>query len=99
MSVYLVGDVEVLNSAAYREYGERFDPILEKYGGKILVVGGDPTPVEGDWRPHRLVILEFPDREAADAWYRSQEYAEIAPIRQEHARTHFITRFDGWETT
>lgn len=99
MSVYLVADVELLNPVAYREYAEQFDPILETFGGRILVVGGEPTPLEGEWHPHRLVILEFPDRDAVDAWYRSPEYAEIVQIRYEHARTHFITCFDGWEAT
>jgi uncharacterized protein (DUF1330 family) len=96
MTAYVIADVDVLDRGGYQEYADRFDAILARFGGEILVVGGSPTPVEGEWIPDRLVILAFPNRAAADAWYRSPEYAEIAPIRHQHARTHFITQFDGW---
>ena len=96
MATYLIADVDVLDREAYQEYADKFDAILARFGGEILVVGGNPTPVEGAWIPTKLVVLKFPDQAAADAWYRSPEYAEIALIRHQHARTHFITRFDGW---
>jgi uncharacterized protein (DUF1330 family) len=51
--------------------------------------------MEGNWLPRRLVILEFPSAAKAKAWLASPEYAEIAPIRAEHARTHFITIVEG----
>jgi len=99
MAAYLIGDVEVLNEEEYAEYRRRFDGILDLYGGSILVAGGAPEPLEGDWRPKRLVILAFPDIDQARRWYASPEYAEIAPIRQNHALTHFVTLIDGWQAT
>ncbi len=97
MAAYLIASVDVINAEAYREYRERFDPILEQFDGRILVAGGTPEPLEGDWAPARLVVLEFPDMERAKAWYHSPEYAGIAPIRFEHAVTNYLTLFPGWE--
>jgi uncharacterized protein (DUF1330 family) len=96
VAAYLIADVEVLDEAAYGEYRRRFDGILEQFGGRILVAGGDPVAVEGEWLPKRLVVLSFPDMEHARSWYASPEYAEIASIRRDHARTHFVTLIDGW---
>ena len=97
VAAYLIASVDVINPEAYREYRERFDPILERFGGRILVAGGKAEPLEGEWAPARLVVLEFPDIERAKAWYQSPEYAGIVPIRFEHAETHFLTLFPGWE--
>ncbi len=97
MAAYLIADVEVQNEAAYAVYAQKFDAILALFGGRILVVGGNPRAVEGEWIPKRLVILEFPSQEAALQWQASPEYGEIAPIRQQHAVTHFITMFDGFD--
>lgn len=96
MAAYLIADVEVNNPDAYREYREKFDPTLTHYQGKLLVVGGHCEPWEGEWAPKRLIVLEFPTAELARAWYDSPEYAEIAPIRRDHATTHFLTLVHGW---
>lgn len=96
MAAYILADVEVLDEDAYREYRQRVDAILARYGGRILVNGGAPQPIEGHWQPARLVVLSFPSLERAKSWYASSEFAEIAPIRQCHARTHFVTLIDGW---
>jgi len=96
MAGYAIGDVEVLDEAAYGEYRRRFDDILAKFGGRILVNGGHAQAMEGNWIPRRLVILEFPSANLARAWLASAEYGEIAPIRHEHAKTHFLTIVEGW---
>ena len=38
---------------------------VEKYGGKFLVRGGTMLTLEGDWKPKRLVMTEFPTIEQA----------------------------------
>ncbi|WP_310159595.1 DUF1330 domain-containing protein [Paraburkholderia terricola] len=46
--------------------------------------------LEGDWQPHRLVIIEFPDMASLMAWYESPEYAPLKAIRETCARTRII---------
>jgi uncharacterized protein (DUF1330 family) len=41
------------------------------------------------------VILEFPSYEQAQAWYRSPEYQEIIPLRQQHGRNGALILVDG----
>jgi len=97
MAAYFIGDVEVLDRGGYDEYATRFDATLAEFGGRILVVGGNPEPIEGDWRPGRLVVLEFPSVERAKAWYASPAYQEILPIRLRHGQTHYVTLFESWD--
>lgn len=62
----------------------------------MLVAGGAPVAIEGEGLPERLVVLFFPDLERARSGYASADYAEIAPIRRDHARTQVVTLIAGW---
>lgn len=66
------------------DYLERIDATLAPYGGRFLVHGGEIDAVEGDW-PGDVVIIAFPDADAAHAWYESPGYQAILPLRTEHS--------------
>ena len=44
--------------------------------------GGAHEALQGAWRLHRLVVIEFPDKPALKGWYRSPEYAKLIALRQ-----------------
>jgi uncharacterized protein (DUF1330 family) len=46
--------------------------------------------LEGDWHPSRVVILEFPDLEAARRWYESPEYEEAKRLREGAAKLRMV---------
>lgn len=61
-------------------YLARIDATLAPFGGRFLVHGGAVEALEGKWTSD-LVVIRFPDMEAARAWYRSPAYREILPLR------------------
>jgi uncharacterized protein (DUF1330 family) len=65
------------------EYMERIQATLDPFGGRFIVHGGPVDVLEGSW-PGTLVVLEFPVREAAHAWYHSAAYQKILPLRTRH---------------
>jgi uncharacterized protein (DUF1330 family) len=67
------------------EYVRGIDATLAPFGGRFLIHGGETTVLEGSW-PGDLIVIEFPDRSAAHAWYRSAEYQRILRLRREHAQ-------------
>ena len=81
MKAYMIAHIEVTNPELMEKYREKVPAIVEKYGGKYLVRGGDSVLLEGDFFKHRMVLLEFPDREAAEKFYNSEEYAPIKQMR------------------
>lgn len=95
MAAYVIVDVEVLDPEPYDEYRRGVPATLERYGGRFVVRGGAAETLEGEWRPQRVVVLEFPSVERAKAWHASPEYAAILPIRRRHARTTFLTVVEG----
>ena len=48
-------------------------------GGKIDLLEGGPEP-------ERIVVIEFPDADAARRWYGSEEYRQALKIRQSASR-------------
>jgi uncharacterized protein (DUF1330 family) len=78
------------------EYLERIDGTLAPHGGRFVVHGGEQTLLEGD-SSAVVVVIEFPDRAAADAWYRSDAYQAILPLRTEHSRS-VVWILDGVES-
>ena len=59
-------------------------------GGRYLVRGGELAVLEGDWRPSRLVVLEFEDLAAARSWYASARYQEAKGLREGAARLRMV---------
>ena len=90
MAAYLIADFEILDVEGMRAYLERVGATIAQYGGKYLVRGAVGETIEGDWHPHRLVILEFESVEQVRRWYQSKEYSAIKPIRHKTARTQLI---------
>ena len=90
MSAYVVVDVEVTDPAGFEQYRSQVPASIARYGGRYVVRGGQTETLEGRWSPKRVVILEFPDRAAAKAWWSSPEYADAKALRQRCARTELI---------
>jgi uncharacterized protein (DUF1330 family) len=87
---YVVVDVTVTDQALMEEYRKQVPATLAKYGGRFLVRGGAHQTVEGDWKPNRLVILEFPSMAQAQRWYDSEEYREPKAMRLKAGRANFV---------
>ena len=82
MPAYAIADITVTDAETYSGYQALTPATIEKYGGRFMVRGGAHEVKEGDWRPGRVVVLEFDDMAALNRWYDSPEYAEARPIRQ-----------------
>ncbi len=94
MAAYLFADINVTDTAAFDDYRGKVGPLVEKYGGKYLVRGGNSEKVEGDWSPTRLVVIEFENMERAKAFYFSGEYKPVMEIRK-RASTGNVLLVDG----
>lgn len=87
MPAYVIANVDVTDPAGFEQYRALVPATIEQYGGRYLVRGGTHEVVEGDWRPRRLVVLEFPSMTAARRWYDSEEYRHPKALRLRSART------------
>ncbi len=81
MSAYVVVKENITDQATFDAYRKETPATVAAFGGRFIVRGGALTVHEGEWPFQRLVVVEFPSREAAEAWYRSPAYQKILPLR------------------
>lgn len=84
---YLIAQVAVHDLEAYKEYAAQVAGTLDGTNGRFLVRGGRIEPLEGEAPPERTVVLEFPSIQEARAWYESDAYQALIPIRHSAAVT------------
>lgn len=82
MVAYVIADVEVTDPVEYEDYKQMVPATLAAYGGKFVARGGKTAVLEGEWRPKRLVVIEFESVERAQAWWASPEYRAARELRQ-----------------
>ena len=81
MAAYFIVNLEVTNRKGFEKYRRTVPPIVSKYGGKYVARGGDFQVLEGNWRPKRVIILEFPSMEHAREFYDSEDYKPFLALR------------------
>jgi uncharacterized protein (DUF1330 family) len=96
MPAYFIVDVDITDQDTYQTYSTQVPPIVHQYGGRFLVRGGQSETVEGDWRPKRLVVLQFDDMAAAKRFYGSKEYQAIIEFRHRAASSRMVL-VEGYE--
>ena len=90
MSGYAVAHMrEVTMGPPIVAYLQRIDATLQPFGGRFVVHGGECEVMEGDW-PGTIIIIEFPSRAQAQAWYKSDAYQEILALRTDNSRSDII---------
>ena len=90
MAAYVIAGNDVTNLQSMQQYVKAAAPTLAPFAGKLLVptiellaTGGEIVYLEGDFKPTRVVVIEFPNMVRAQAWYDSDEYQAIINLRLE----------------
>jgi uncharacterized protein (DUF1330 family) len=92
---YAIAQVTINDLDGYQEYATA--PHLEifgKFGGTIAAVDQGAEVIEGSWPFNLIVLVEFPSKEQARAWYDSDEYQAIVGLRHSNA-TSTVAIFGG----
>lgn len=90
MAAYVIVDLEVTDPAGYEEYRRALGPTLERYGARTVIRSPNVEVLEGEWRPHQVVVLEFDSVDGARQWWESEEYAAIKSLRLKSSRASII---------
>ena len=86
MAAYVIADIQVTDPTGYDRYRPLAAASVARFGGRFAVRGGKVDLLEGEPEPERIVVIEFPDADAARRWYRSEEYQKALMIRQSASR-------------
>ena len=90
MPAYMIVNLDVQEPVVYEEYKAKVPALIAKHGGKYLVRGGKFKILEGDWKPNRLVLFQFPDVASVDAFFADPEYQPLKALRQKVSKTDVV---------
>jgi uncharacterized protein (DUF1330 family) len=81
MAAYFISFRDRMHDAArYAAYLQKAGASLAGGPARVLVANGALTPLEGA-TPDGVVIIEFPDAQAARDWYQSPAYQAVVGER------------------
>ncbi len=95
MPAYLIAKLTVTDWERYREYTRRTPAVIERFGGKFIVRGGETVTLEGPPETGRVVVIEFPSLARVKEFFASPEYLEAKRFREGAATGQFIA-IDGY---
>lgn len=84
MTAYMIVTAKIADRDAFiGGYGQAAGALVEKFGGKYVLRGPGAELLEGDFGDGAsMVISEWPDKDAARAFWNSPEYAEAKKLRE-----------------
>lgn len=83
---YVYAEVDITDPEQYENYRELDPASIASFGGKYLILRGDPE----------IVMLEFENRERAKEWYNSTRYQHAKSVRQGAAKVELLL-LSGYE--
>ena len=90
MSAYVIVEIDIVDPAGYEEYKKLAGETVEKYGGKYVIRGGAVETLEGNWKPKRIVVLQF------DSMQHAQRTGSIAKSTANRVRCGIAPREREW---
>lgn len=88
MSALVIVDLTPTNTELLAAYSNKAAETLIPFGGEFIAKG----PIEslhGSGEFQTKVVIEFPDKASAKAWYQSPAYQSIIPTRDQGMRSQF----------
>ena len=95
--VFVVLDIMVHDNVMYEQSRMNVEEVIKNFGGNYLVRSGGMAfdtdqdrkviPVEGNWNPNRLIILQWDSMEQLQKFTTSEAYKKIAQLRANYATT------------
>ncbi len=92
MPAYMIITAQVSDRAAFMAgYAPAAAKLVARFGGKYVLRAPGAQLLEGDFGDGASVVIsEWPDRDAALAFWNSPEYAEAKTLREGMAAVHVL---------
>jgi uncharacterized protein (DUF1330 family) len=75
MAAYIIATVRITDPVRFAAYGKAVTGLSAKYGGENVLIGKVTDVLEGDSPlDERVVVVRFPDADAARSYIASPEY-------------------------
>ena len=85
MAAYLVGHITVKDDELWQKYMAGVAESIAPFDSKVVFRGQLVKILAGQHEHDLVVVIEFSDQSTLDAWYNSEKYQSIIPLRDKAA--------------
>ena len=93
MPAYLIGTMTVKDAALWALYVEGVAKSLAPFDAEVVFRGQRAAALAGEQSRELAVVIRFADQAALQAWFHSEAYQELIPLRDRAADV-VITSYD-----
>lgn len=80
MSAYLIIQAQLTDREKFKTYTQTVPAIVKAFGGEYIAMDSTPDIFEGG-NVGSVVISKWPSKQAAHAFWHSEEYKKALPLR------------------
>lgn len=88
MKAFFIANVKVKNPEKFAQYAKAAGESMQPFGGEVLIKGANGQPLAGSLEYPNAALVQFPDQDKLHAWYHSDTYQSLIPLRNEAAEMH-----------
>lgn len=82
---YVVGHITVKDPEKWARYREQVPATLAPWNAELVFRGKRAAVWSGEHAHDDIVVIRFPDQEAARGWFFSPAYQALVPLREQAA--------------
>lgn|SRR5690606_5288218 len=90
MEYLILVDTDITDPSWVQEYLAKVTPLVLSHGGSYITRSSGSELLEGDLKPHYSLVAKFPSKDAALAFYNSEEYAPFRAARQKGSKSRLL---------
>jgi len=91
MTAFFVATAKIKDSEKFQEYAQKAGGTLAPHGGELVLRGLKEDVLAGDADHQTVGIIKFPNQDALMAWFNSDAYQAIVPLRHKAADMTIVT--------
>ena len=91
-------DIVPGREAEYAEYLRRVQPILDRYGAKVLLYGQTRMIYMGNCSQEYCGLVTYPDIKSLRDLSHDPQFEAVRPLRDDSTTNYVLTVIEGFET-
>ena len=85
MATYVIAQAKTKDAEKLASYGQAAGPTIAEHGGEMFMRAPVVEVLCGNTNFERFLMIKFQDVDTARAWYNSDAYQALIPMRNEGA--------------
>lgn len=90
-TAYIIGNITVIDQDKWAEYRSKVPATLTAWEGELVFRGKQVQVLGGNYQHIDCVVIRFPNMDALNNWFNSDEYQALIPIREQAAKMDLIS--------